>query len=183
MTLMAQRQIWRMCSRTRMSDSKVPRSNKRASVGAISAGPSARIGRHPKHRQTCGSSRPRHQAWYCGNGPGAISAKRTLTIETWGREACRARTVGPSVEDPAGERLFPGKTPARCLAVNVFLRDCLAHSKLSFSNFLQRLAAVECFWKIRFVAGAGLEPAHCHQRWILSPLRLPIPPSRQGGES
>ena len=26
---------------------------------------------------------------------------------------------------------------------------------------------------------AGLEPARCRQRWILSPLRLPIPSHRQ----
>ena len=27
---------------------------------------------------------------------------------------------------------------------------------------------------------AGLEPARCYQRWILSPLRLPIPSHRHG---
>ena len=30
------------------------------------------------------------------------------------------------------------------------------------------------------VPGGGLEPPHCYQRRILNPLRLPIPPSRQG---
>ena len=29
------------------------------------------------------------------------------------------------------------------------------------------------------VPGAGIEPARCFQRGILSPVRLPIPPSRQ----
>ena len=29
------------------------------------------------------------------------------------------------------------------------------------------------------VPGAGIEPARCHHRGILSPVRLPIPPSRQ----
>jgi len=28
------------------------------------------------------------------------------------------------------------------------------------------------------VPGAGIEPARCRQRGILSPVRLPIPPSR-----
>jgi len=28
------------------------------------------------------------------------------------------------------------------------------------------------------VPGAGIEPARCRQRWILSPVRLPVPPSR-----
>ena len=32
------------------------------------------------------------------------------------------------------------------------------------------------------VPGGGLEPPHCYQRRILNPLRLPIPPSRQGAE-
>ena len=32
---------------------------------------------------------------------------------------------------------------------------------------------------VRFlVPGAGIEPARCCQRWILSPVRLPVPPSR-----
>ncbi len=31
----------------------------------------------------------------------------------------------------------------------------------------------------RLVPVAGLEPARCRQRWILSPLRLPIPSHRQ----
>ena len=30
------------------------------------------------------------------------------------------------------------------------------------------------------VPGEGLEPSQCHHRRILSPLRLPIPPSRPG---
>jgi hypothetical protein len=30
----------------------------------------------------------------------------------------------------------------------------------------------------RVVPGAGIEPARCRQRWILSPVRLPVPPSR-----
>jgi hypothetical protein len=29
------------------------------------------------------------------------------------------------------------------------------------------------------VPGAGIEPARCHHRGILSPVRLPIPPSRR----
>lgn len=33
--------------------------------------------------------------------------------------------------------------------------------------------------KILMVPAAGLEPARCHHRWILSPLRLPIPSRRQ----
>ena len=32
---------------------------------------------------------------------------------------------------------------------------------------------------IHMVPVAGLEPARCRQRWILSPLRLPIPSHRQ----
>ena len=31
------------------------------------------------------------------------------------------------------------------------------------------------------VPRAGIEPARCFQRGILSPVRLPIPPSRQHG--
>jgi hypothetical protein len=31
------------------------------------------------------------------------------------------------------------------------------------------------------VPGGGIEPPRCHQRGILSPVRLPIPPSRQSG--
>lgn len=34
-----------------------------------------------------------------------------------------------------------------------------------------------CF--VLVVPGAGIEPARCFQRGILSPVRLPIPPSRQ----
>jgi hypothetical protein len=31
---------------------------------------------------------------------------------------------------------------------------------------------------IVLVPGAGIEPARCCHRWILSPVRLPVPPSR-----
>ena len=34
--------------------------------------------------------------------------------------------------------------------------------------------------KLRMVPGAGLEPARCCHRGILSPLRLPIPPPGHG---
>ena len=34
----------------------------------------------------------------------------------------------------------------------------------------------------RLMPGARLELARCRQRWILSPLRLPIPPSRHSNE-
>src|SRR5574340_57123 len=36
------------------------------------------------------------------------------------------------------------------------------------------------WYLISLVPGGGLEPPHCYQRRILNPLRLPIPPSRQG---
>ena len=36
---------------------------------------------------------------------------------------------------------------------------------------------------IYLVPGAGIEPARCCQRWILSPVRLPIPPPRQRNEA
>ncbi len=33
----------------------------------------------------------------------------------------------------------------------------------------------------KVVPGAGIEPARYRYRWILSPVRLPVPPSRQQG--
>ena len=36
--------------------------------------------------------------------------------------------------------------------------------------------------EIKMVPGVGLEPTHCYQRWILNPLRLPIPPPGQDSD-
>ena len=45
------------------------------------------------------------------------------------------------------------------------------HSKLQYIIFNFNMAVI-------MVPGAGLEPARYFYRWILSPLRLPVPPSR-----
>jgi hypothetical protein len=48
-------------------------------------------------------------------------------------------------------------------------------ANLIYENVVLTWALLNLF----LVPGAGIEPARCCQRGILSPVRLPIPPSRQ----
>jgi hypothetical protein len=56
--------------------------------------------------------------------------------------------------------------------------------KKSGSTFLRRANEKRTLGCVIIIAAflvprAGIEPARCHHRGILSPVRLPIPPSRQ----
>ena len=53
-------------------------------------------------------------------------------------------------------------------------KDKKPFTKLSANGFLDSKSY------IYVVPRAGLEPARCYHRGILSPLRLPVPPPRQG---
>lgn len=48
-----------------------------------------------------------------------------------------------------------------------------AAARIAYPKKCPRLRAI--FW---LVPGAGIEPARYRYRWILSPVRLPVPPSR-----
>ncbi len=65
--------------------------------------------------------------------------------------------------------------------INTKLRK---HTKCSFLFSPKKLQKTPVFRRIRgfcLVPVTGLEPVRCRQRWILSPLRLPIPSHRQIG--
>gem|GEM_PF-3837814 len=52
--------------------------------------------------------------------------------------------------------------------------------RLYVNALLKKEKALNCLRALySVVPGAGIEPARCHHRGILSPVRLPIPPSRQ----
>ncbi len=54
-------------------------------------------------------------------------------------------------------------------------------NKKALIHYKSRLSCITltCL-EVYMVPRAGLEPARPQRRWILSPLRLPIPPPRQG---
>ena len=73
------------------------------------------------------------------------------------------------------ERRLRSDTPAcgrasnRCSEVGIINAKKDPHPRWGCGSFL--------------VPVAGLEPARCRQRWILSPLRLPIPSHRHAGSN
>jgi hypothetical protein len=73
------------------------------------------------------------------------------------------------------------KFQAQAQAHDILFIEFLPLSELIDSDFCGKMktAFIAEGRQISLVPGAGIEPARCLQRGILSPVRLPIPPSRQ----